>query len=131
MREMEERDPKFFFTYSKDAQSRLKNLLWSDAQSQMDYGAFGDIVVFVSTCRVNRYNLPFIPFSGVNHHRSTVVFSCGTLSDETLLSYVWLLQALLAAMHQKHPISLITDGDAAMARAIEIVMPNADHKLCC
>jgi zinc finger SWIM domain-containing protein 3 len=72
MREMEERDPKFFFTYSKDAQSRLKNLLWSDAQSQMDYGAFGDIVVFVNTCRVNRYNLPFIPFIGVNHHRSTI-----------------------------------------------------------
>ncbi|CAO2204054.1 unnamed protein product [Urochloa humidicola] len=33
-------------------------------------------------------------------------------------------------MHQKHPESLITDGDGAMARAIEIVLPNADHRLC-
>ncbi|CAN6204106.1 unnamed protein product [Urochloa humidicola] len=33
-------------------------------------------------------------------------------------------------MHQKHPECLITDGDGAMARAIEIVLPNADHRLC-
>jgi zinc finger SWIM domain-containing protein 3 len=33
-------------------------------------------------------------------------------------------------MHQKHPKSLITDGDAAMAGAIDIVMPDADHRLC-
>uniref|UniRef100_A0A0A9DSN7 Protein FAR1-RELATED SEQUENCE n=1 Tax=Arundo donax TaxID=35708 RepID=A0A0A9DSN7_ARUDO len=33
-------------------------------------------------------------------------------------------------MEQVHPRSLITDGDAAMARAIEIVMPQADHRLC-
>jgi hypothetical protein len=83
---------------------------------------FGDVVVFDSTYRVNRYNLPFVPFTGVNHHRSTVVFSCGILSDETILSYVWLLEAFLEAMHQQHPRSLITYGDAAMARAIEIVM---------
>ena len=103
---------------------------WSDAQSQMDYGVFGDVVVFDSTYRVNRYNLPFVPFIGVNHHWSTVVFGCGILSDETILSYVWLLEAFLEVMHQRHPRSLITDGDAAMARAIEIVLPAADHRLC-
>ncbi|XP_022685196.1 protein FAR1-RELATED SEQUENCE 5-like [Setaria italica] len=130
MRQMQEKDPEFFFTFSVDAQGRLKNLFWSDAQSQIDYGVFGDVVVFDSTYRVNRYNLPFVPFIGVNHHRSTVVFGCGILSDETILSYVWLLEALLEAMHQKHPKSLITDGDAAMMRAIEIVMPDADHRLC-
>jgi zinc finger SWIM domain-containing protein 3 len=130
LRHMEEKDPEFFFTYSTDNHGRLKNLFWSDAQSQTDYGAFGDVVVFDSTYRVNRYNLPFVPFIGVNHHRSTVVFGCGIISDETIPSYVWLLEALLEAMHQRHPKSLITDGDAAMGRAIEIVMPNADHRLC-
>jgi zinc finger SWIM domain-containing protein 3 len=47
-----------------------------------------------------------------------------------MVSYVWLLKTLLQAMHQKHPKSLITDGDAAMAGAIDIVMPDADHRLC-
>ena len=68
MRQMQEKDPEFFFTFSVDAQGRLKNLFWSDAQSQIDYGVFGDVVVFDSTYRVNRYNLPFVPFIGVNHH---------------------------------------------------------------
>lgn len=31
----------------------------------------------------------------------------------------------------KHPLSLITDGDYAMARAIQIAMPSTDHRLCC
>jgi hypothetical protein len=56
-------------------------MFWSDSQSQLDYGVFGDVVVFDSTYRVNRYNLPFI---GIGHHRTTVMFGCGILSDETL-----------------------------------------------
>jgi zinc finger SWIM domain-containing protein 3 len=31
LRQMEEKDPEFFFTYSIDNHGRLKNLLWSDA----------------------------------------------------------------------------------------------------
>jgi transposase-like protein len=33
-------------------------------------------------------------------------------------------------MHQKHPISVIIDGDHTMAKAIEVVLPNTDHRLC-
>jgi hypothetical protein len=58
-----------------------------------------------------------------------IVFGCGILSDETIVSYAWLLEVFLEAMHQQHPRSLITDGYAKMARAIEIVMPAADHRL--
>jgi transposase-like protein len=43
---------------------------------------------------------------------------------------VWLLQVFLEAMHQKHPILVITDGDHTMAKAIEVVLPNIDHRLC-
>jgi hypothetical protein len=102
----------------------------SDSQSQLNYGVFGDVVVFDSTYRVNRYNLPFVPFIGVGHHRTTVMFGCGILSDETVSSHIWLLNAFLKAMRQQQPCSLIIDGDAAMAKAIEIVMPLADHRLC-
>ncbi|KAL6600485.1 hypothetical protein ACP70R_045285 [Stipagrostis hirtigluma subsp. patula] len=130
LRSKQEEDSEFFFKYSVDTEGHLKNLFWSDSQSQLDYGAFGDVVVFDSTYRVNRYNLPFVPFIGVDHHRCTVVFGCGIISDESIASYVWLLEALLEAMNLKHPDSLITDGDAAMAKAIEIVMPRADHRLC-
>jgi zinc finger SWIM domain-containing protein 3 len=96
----------------------------------MDYDAFGGVVVFDSTYRVNKYNLPFVPFIGVNHHRSMTVFGCGIVSDETRASYVWLLKAFLESAQQNHPRSVITDGDRAMAKAISLVFPNADHRLC-
>ncbi|XP_062227321.1 protein FAR1-RELATED SEQUENCE 5-like [Phragmites australis] len=126
----QEEDPEYFFKYSVDDEGHLKKKIWADAQSQIDYHVFGDVIVFDSTYRVNRYNLLFVPFIGLNHHRSTVVFGCGIISDESVSSYVWLLEAFLEAMRQHHPESIITDGDIAMARAIEIVMPEADHRLC-
>jgi hypothetical protein len=53
-----------------------------------------------------------------------VVFSCGIIWDETVGLYVWLLEAFSEVMHQKHPISVITDGDLAMSKSIEVVLPN-------
>jgi hypothetical protein len=130
MKVMTKNDPKFFFKYSVNYEGRLKILIWLDSWSQMDYDAFGDVVIFDNTYQVNRYNLPFIPSIGVNHHRGTVVFACGIISDETVGSYVWLLQAFLEVMHQKHPISVITDRDLAIAKAIEVVLPITNHRLC-
>ncbi|XP_044361970.1 protein FAR1-RELATED SEQUENCE 5 [Triticum aestivum] len=129
MAAQEERDSEFFYRYSTDSEGHLQNLFWSDAQWRLDYDAFGGVVVFDSTYRVNKYNLPFVPFIGLNHHRSTVVFGVGIVSDETVASYKWLLHSFLEAMHQNHPRSVITDGDHAMARAILQVWPNTDHRL--
>lgn len=118
-----ERDPEFFYKHSTDNEGRLQNLFWADAQSRMDYDAFGGVVIFDSTYRVNKYNLPFVPFIGVNHHRSTTVFGCGIVSDETVESYVWLLKAFLESGQQNHPRSVITDGDHAMARQYRWYFP--------
>lgn len=130
MRVQEERDAEFFFKYTTDDEGHLRNLFWADSQSQIDYEAFGDVVVFDSTYRVNRYNLPFVAFVGLNHHRSTVVFGIGVVSDETHKSYEWLLQTFVEAMGHKEPISVITDGDSAMRKAIRKILPRTDHRLC-
>jgi zinc finger SWIM domain-containing protein 3 len=130
MKAQEERDAEFFFRHTTDEEGHLRNLFWADSQSQIDYEAFGDVVVFDSTYRVNRYNLPFVPFIGLNHHRSTVVFGVGIISDETVSSYEWLLHMFLEAMSHKHPKSVITDGDSAMRKAIKKVLTMTDHRLC-
>lgn len=123
-------DMEFFFEYETDEAGRLKRLFWSDPQSRIDYDAFGDVVVFDSTYRVNRYNLPFILFVGVNHHGSTVIFGCAIVADEKVATYEWILKQFLDCMYQKHPGGLITDGDNAMRRAIAAVMPDSEHRLC-
>ncbi|CAN6218806.1 unnamed protein product [Urochloa humidicola] len=130
MEARQERDPDFFFEYVIDEEGHLKHLFWSDTQSRLDYEAFGDAVVFDSTYRTNRYNFPFVPLVGLNHHRSTVVFGVGIISNETFEAYEWLLQTFLTAMAQKHPISVITDGDLAMQKAIRTILPNCNHRLC-
>lgn len=71
-----------------------------------------------------------MPFVGVNHHRSTVIFGCGIVSDETFSSYEWLLQTFLEAMNWRHRRSVIIDGDVAMRKAIRKVMPGTNHRLC-
>ncbi|XP_073005910.1 protein FAR1-RELATED SEQUENCE 5-like [Typha latifolia] len=127
MRERQKEDVEFFFQYQVDTKGHLTNLFWCDCQSRIDYQVFGDTVVFDSTYRVNRYKMPFIPFIGVNHHRSTIIFACGIISDETIDSYKWLLTTFLTAMYQKSPKSIITDGDRAMRTVIKVILPNTTH----
>ncbi|KAJ1256379.1 hypothetical protein BS78_05G166900 [Paspalum vaginatum] len=130
LRVRQERDPEFFFKYLIDRDGHLQGLFWCDSQSRLDYEAFGDVVIFDSTYRTNRYNLPFVPFVGLNHHRSTIIFGCGIISHETSEAYEWMLRTFSDAMAQKHPISVVTDGDLAMQRAIRVVWSNSNHRLC-
>ena len=125
-----ERDVDFFFKYLVDEHGHLKGLFWADSQSRLDYEAFGDVIVFDSTYRTNKYNLPFVPFVGLNHHRSTVIFGCGIISHETSQAYEWMLRTFSDCMAQKQTISVITDGDLAMQRAIRVVWPDSNHRLC-
>ncbi|XP_048540274.1 protein FAR-RED IMPAIRED RESPONSE 1-like [Triticum urartu] len=118
-----ERDPDFFFEHTVDDEGRLKNIFWCDSQSRRDYVDYGDVTVFDSTYRMTRYGMPFIPFVGLNNHRCTTVFGCALVSDETEDTYVWLLQTFLRAHCQKRPRSVITDGDAAMIKAIRKTVP--------
>ncbi|KAK1683075.1 hypothetical protein QYE76_043923 [Lolium multiflorum] len=123
-------DPEFFFDYQVDDEGRLKSMFWCDSQSRQDYQDFGDVVVFDSTYKMNRYAMPFIPFVGLNNHRKTTVFACALVSDETEDTYAWLLRTFLIAMCQKKPKGVITDGDAAMILAIQNVVPNVWQSLC-
>lgn len=88
------------------------------------------MTIFYSTYKMNRYGMSFIPFVGLNNHRSTTVFGCAIVSDETEGTYVWLLEPFMRAMCQQKPKSIITDGDAAMIRAIRKVLPDVWHRLC-
>ncbi|CAL4888571.1 unnamed protein product [Urochloa decumbens] len=130
MKQKQLEDSEFFFDYQTSSTGRLLNLFWCDGQSRLDYQAFADLVIFDSTYRTNRYKMPFVPFVGMNHHRSTTIFACAIVSHETVESFEWLLRTLLVAMYNKEPRSIITDGDRAMRKAIRAVLPNTDHRLC-
>ncbi|KAE8681580.1 hypothetical protein F3Y22_tig00111313pilonHSYRG00020 [Hibiscus syriacus] len=123
-------DPGFFMTYSVDESGALYNLIWSDSTSRSDYTCFGDVIAFDTTYKDNLYGRPIMPIVGVNHHHNTIVFATAIIADETSQSFEWVLQNFLEAMMNKSPISVVTDGDRAMQRAIKSVIPYAKHRLC-
>lgn len=120
----------FSYTFQLDEDQRLTNVFWSDGLSKLDYDSFGDVVVFDTTYRTNKYNMICAPFVGVNHHWKNVLFGCAFLMDETIASFVWAFQSFLEAMGNKAPKTIFTDQDHAMANAIRTVFPNSDHRLC-
>ncbi len=54
----------------------------------VDYDCFGDVLVFDTTYRTNKYNLICAPFVGINYHWQNVMFGCAFLLDETTESDV-------------------------------------------
>ncbi|CAH9095465.1 unnamed protein product [Cuscuta epithymum] len=123
-------DPIMFCKYSTTNDGKLKHLFWADGQSIVDFQCFGDVLAFDTTYKKNKYNYPLVIFSGCNHHSQTIIFGCALVSDETFETYKWVLETFLEAMHKKHPISVVTDGDVAMREAIKLVFPDSTHRLC-
>ncbi|XP_039827124.1 protein FAR-RED IMPAIRED RESPONSE 1-like [Panicum virgatum] len=130
LRRREEDDCDNFHHYELDAEHRLKNLFWADCDSRLDYFSHGDVVVFDTTYRTNKYAMPFVPFVGLSHHRTPTLFGCGIISDQSLDSYVWLLRTFLLSVAQRRPKSVITDGGDAVVAAVKIVFPDSNHRIC-
>ncbi|WOG87868.1 hypothetical protein DCAR_0207100 [Daucus carota subsp. sativus] len=93
----EEGGGKFFVKTQVDGENRLKNLVWVDPKCLMAYSNFGDVVAFDTTYRTNRYAMPFVPFTGVNHHYQSVLFGFALMRDEVKSSFEWVLRTWLEA----------------------------------
>uniref|UniRef100_A0A7N0UYE5 SWIM-type domain-containing protein n=1 Tax=Kalanchoe fedtschenkoi TaxID=63787 RepID=A0A7N0UYE5_KALFE len=120
----------FYWDVELDEADRMCNFYWRDARSKEDYNCFGDVIVFDTTYRTNKYDLICAPFIGINHHMQNVVFGCAFTQDETTKTFIWLFETFLKSMDMKHPKTIFTDGDQAMAKAIKEVFPDTRHRLC-
>ncbi|KAF8364795.1 hypothetical protein HHK36_033228 [Tetracentron sinense] len=74
--------------------------------------------------------MPFAPFTGVNHHKQSVLFGCALLADETESTFIWLFNTWLEAMSGRQPGLIITDHDLAIKNAVEKVFPESLHRYC-
>ncbi|KAM0894334.1 hypothetical protein ACQ4PT_024510 [Festuca glaucescens] len=124
-------DPYFFYAIQLDEQDcRIANFFWADGQSIMDYACFGDALSFDTTFQTNKFEMPFAPLLGTNHHKQTILFGAALLFDETTDSFIWLFNTFLTAMSGKRHVTIFTDQCAAMAKAIDKVFPGTKHRLC-
>lgn len=123
-------NPSFFYSVQLDNEEKITNTMWADAQMIKDYGQFGDVVTFDTTYKLNSAHRPSVSFVGFNHHRETVIFGTSLMYDEIADSFIWLFRRFLEAMSSKALKTIFTNQDAAMTKAITIVMPNTNHCLC-
>ncbi|XP_039146804.1 protein FAR1-RELATED SEQUENCE 8-like [Dioscorea cayenensis subsp. rotundata] len=85
---MQQRNSNFFHLIDMDEEGRLRTVFWADARSRSAYEAFGDVISFDTTYLTNKYDMPFAPFIGVNHHGKTILFGCGLLLKENTETYI-------------------------------------------
>jgi hypothetical protein len=130
LKRMQAEDPRFFYAVQGDFDNSTGNIFWADANSRMNYNYFGETVTFDTTYRMNRYRVPFAPFTGWNHHGQPVLFGCALLLNESESSFVWLFQTWLEAMSGRHPISITTDQDRIIRAAVVQVFPGTRHRFC-
>ncbi|XP_022857036.1 protein FAR1-RELATED SEQUENCE 5-like [Olea europaea var. sylvestris] len=85
----------FYFAMYLDDESRLRTVFWADNRCRQAYKEFGNVVTFDTTYLTNKYDMPFAPFVGVNHHGQSTLLGCGLLSNENTSSFVWLFRTWL------------------------------------
>ncbi|GKE40644.1 FAR1 DNA binding domain, zinc finger, SWIM-type, MULE transposase domain containing protein, partial [Tanacetum coccineum] len=119
----------FYANYYIGDDDRLVGLFWADEEAIRNYATFGDIVSFDATFCSNKYQMVFVPFTGINHHNRCITFASGLLADETAGAYIWLLKQFKEAFG-KDPEVVVTDQDPSMKIAIAECFPDTRHRLC-
>ncbi|XP_075519744.1 protein FAR1-RELATED SEQUENCE 5-like [Primulina tabacum] len=122
--------PGFYFSIDYDEDGHLKNVYWADNRCRLAYKEFGDVVTFDTTYLTNKYDMPFAPFVGVNHHGQSTLLGCGLIAGEDTDTFVRLFKTWLDCMENQPPKGIITYQDRAMQNAIEIIFPNTKHRWC-
>uniref|UniRef100_A0A803PZF9 SWIM-type domain-containing protein n=1 Tax=Cannabis sativa TaxID=3483 RepID=A0A803PZF9_CANSA len=130
LQKMKSKDPNFYYALQADEDDLLTNIFWADARMKESYYNFGDVVSFDTTYRKNHDCRPFAMFVGGNHHKQTTIFGAALLYDETTETFMWLFDTFVEAMSWKKPKTILTDQDAAMAKALRSQWPETYHRLC-
>ena len=112
-----------------DQDKRIRNIFWANARSRAACHDFGD-VSFDTTYLTNKYDMPFAPFVGVNHHGQSILLGCGLLSSENTTTFVWLFQCWLWCMSNKARQGIVTEQCQATKNAIFIIFSNTCHRWC-
>ncbi|XP_027936220.1 protein FAR1-RELATED SEQUENCE 5-like [Vigna unguiculata] len=127
---MRELNSNFFYEIDLDSEDHIRNIFWTDARSHSACHDFGDVMSFDTTYLTNKYDMPFAPFVGINHHGQSILLGCGLLSKEDTSTFVWLFNVWLKCMSNKAPNGIVTDQCKAMQNAVQCVFPSTRHRWC-
>lgn len=84
-----------------------------------NYELYHDTVFMDATYAVNPYRMPLVVLSGVNNEGKNCIMGYALVRRESLDTYSWIFQNLLACNNGISPRVMLTDFDPSMAGAIE------------
>ena len=61
----------YVFFYDVDFNEKGPIMQWILGWYKVVFREFGDVVAFDATCLVNNYDMPWVPFVGVNRHEQS------------------------------------------------------------
>ncbi|CAM0881426.1 unnamed protein product [Alopecurus aequalis] len=112
------KDPTFDYTgLQVDSNCRIRPLLWTSGQS-LQYQYFGDVIIFDTTYRSDKYGTPFGLFVGVNRKFGTILLGGVLMIDEKMESFKWVLSQFFQLMGGKHPQTILTGRCEAIEEAV-------------
>ena len=82
---------------------KVRFVVYFDAMMLEDSKIFGDVFVMDTTYKKDKYNLICALFVGFNNHWKNTMFACAFMGDETVESFVWLLNIFKKSMGGKCP----------------------------
>ncbi|XP_074305838.1 protein FAR1-RELATED SEQUENCE 5-like [Silene latifolia] len=88
----------FYFDFIVDENKCLAGVFWADPICIKNYMLFGEVLSVDATYATNKYDMVFVPFTGVNHHKRCITFGAGLIGDESIECYRWLFKTFLEAM---------------------------------
>ncbi|XP_074298133.1 protein FAR-RED IMPAIRED RESPONSE 1-like [Silene latifolia] len=88
----------FYFDFIVDENKCLARVFWADPICIKNYMLFDEVLSADATYRTNKYDMVFVPFTGVDHHKRCITFGAGLIGDESIECYTWLFKTFLEAM---------------------------------
>ncbi|XP_074299633.1 uncharacterized protein LOC141630776 [Silene latifolia] len=75
----------FYLDFIVDENKCLAGVFWADPICIKNYMLFGEVLSADATYRTNKYDMVFVPFTGVDHHKRCITFGAGLLGDENFV----------------------------------------------
>jgi hypothetical protein len=76
-------------------------------------------------------DIPLAPIVAIDGFNNSVLVGYALVAKQDKESFMWIFNRLIEQLPPGGKIhSIITDQDAAMRAALEVVMPNTKHLLC-
>lgn len=79
---MQVKNGELFALMDIDDDKRLQNIFQTYALNILAYKYFGDVIIFDNTNLINRYEMFFAPFIGVNGHGESILLGVWLISSE-------------------------------------------------